>query len=190
MAVAYFVRWAPHGPLPITNGGELAVIFCFIYLWLVTAGSGAWSLDYLMRRDTLIQKRTAGRTIASWEVYARSVLRVILAFTFSLHGYRGLLGLFPAAAGRPGAVPMALDRLPALAGGLEIFAAALCVELLAAYLYSAAPRGIWPIGNGGEETLLYLLVFLCFAATGGGAWSVDYITGKTRRNPASTVPAL
>jgi putative oxidoreductase len=190
--------------LPITNGGELAVIFCFIYLWLVTAGSGTWSLDYLMRRDTLIQKRTAGRTIASWEVYARSVLRVILAFTFSLHGYRGLLGLFPAAAGRPGAVPMALDRLPALAGGLEIFgglllfaglftrltAAALCVELLAAYLYSAAPRGIWPIGNGGEETLLYLLVFLCFAATGGGAWSVDYITGKTRRNPASTVPAL
>ena len=50
MAVAYFSRWAPRGFWPINNGGEEAVIFCFIYLWLVTAGAGPWSLDYLLQK--------------------------------------------------------------------------------------------------------------------------------------------
>ncbi len=47
MAVAYFSRWAPRGFWPISNGGEEAVIYCFLYLWLVTAGGGPWSLDKL-----------------------------------------------------------------------------------------------------------------------------------------------
>ena len=46
MAVAYFRSWAPRGFWPINNGGEEAVIFCFLYLWLVTAGPGPWSLDH------------------------------------------------------------------------------------------------------------------------------------------------
>jgi putative oxidoreductase len=46
MAVAYFTRWAPRGFWPINNGGEEAVIFCFVYLWLVTSGPGPWSLDH------------------------------------------------------------------------------------------------------------------------------------------------
>jgi len=50
MAVAYFSRWAPRGFWPITNGGEEAVIYCFLYLWLVTAGGGPWSLDEWIRR--------------------------------------------------------------------------------------------------------------------------------------------
>jgi putative oxidoreductase len=50
MAVAYFSRWAPRGFWPITNGGEEAVIFCFLFLWLVSAGAGPWSLDYLIQR--------------------------------------------------------------------------------------------------------------------------------------------
>jgi putative oxidoreductase len=50
MAVAYFSRWAPRGFWPITNGGEEAVIFCFVFLWLVTAGAGAWSLDHIIHR--------------------------------------------------------------------------------------------------------------------------------------------
>ena len=52
MAVAYFSRWAPRGFWPINNGGEEAVIFCFLYLWLVTAGAGPWSLDDLLFRKT------------------------------------------------------------------------------------------------------------------------------------------
>lgn len=52
MAVAYFSRWAPRGFWPINNGGEEAVIFCFVFLWLVTAGPGTWSLDQLLQRKT------------------------------------------------------------------------------------------------------------------------------------------
>ena len=51
MAVAYFVGHASRGPalLPLLNEGEPAVLFCFIYLFLATAGGGAWSLDRWLR---------------------------------------------------------------------------------------------------------------------------------------------
>ena len=45
MAVAYFMAHAPQGVLPITNHGELAVTWCFVFLYLFTAGPGAFSLD-------------------------------------------------------------------------------------------------------------------------------------------------
>ncbi len=50
MAVAYFKSWAPRGFWPITNGGELAVLDCYLFLWLVFAGGGPWSLDALLAR--------------------------------------------------------------------------------------------------------------------------------------------
>jgi putative oxidoreductase len=50
MAVAYFKSWAPRGFWPITNGGELAVLDCYVFLWLVFAGAGPWSLDALLSR--------------------------------------------------------------------------------------------------------------------------------------------
>ena len=49
MAVAYFKAHAPHGFWPITNGGELAVIYCFIFLFLMSAGAGPLSLDSSLR---------------------------------------------------------------------------------------------------------------------------------------------
>lgn len=45
MAVAYFKTWAPRGFWPTVNGGELAVLNCYLFLWLVFSGGGAWSLD-------------------------------------------------------------------------------------------------------------------------------------------------
>jgi len=45
MAFAYFVYHAPSGFFPIVNNGEGAILFCFIFLYLVFAGPGAWSLD-------------------------------------------------------------------------------------------------------------------------------------------------
>jgi putative oxidoreductase len=50
MAVAYFRTHFPRGFWPIQNGGELAVLFCFLYLYLFTAGPGPLSLDRVMRR--------------------------------------------------------------------------------------------------------------------------------------------
>lgn len=45
LAFAYFIAHAPQGFYPLTNGGESAVLFCFIFLYLAAAGGGAWSLD-------------------------------------------------------------------------------------------------------------------------------------------------
>jgi len=45
MAVAYFMAHAPKGPLPILNKGELAVVYCFVFLYLAVAGAGAFSID-------------------------------------------------------------------------------------------------------------------------------------------------
>ena len=48
MAVAYFTMHAPHAFLPIVNHGELAVLYCFAFLFIAASGSGAWSLDALI----------------------------------------------------------------------------------------------------------------------------------------------
>lgn len=45
MAFAYFIGHAPKGLFPILNNGEPAILFCFVFLYLVAAGGGAWSLD-------------------------------------------------------------------------------------------------------------------------------------------------
>ncbi len=49
MAVAYFQSHAVRGPWPLQNGGELAVLYCFIYLYLFAAGPGPVSLDRVLR---------------------------------------------------------------------------------------------------------------------------------------------
>lgn len=50
MAVAYFMAHAPQGALPILNGGEPAVLYCFLFLYIAARGSGVWSVDAARRR--------------------------------------------------------------------------------------------------------------------------------------------
>lgn len=45
MAVAYFMAHAPQSFYPVNNGGDAAILFCFVFLYLFTAGPGPWSLD-------------------------------------------------------------------------------------------------------------------------------------------------
>jgi putative oxidoreductase len=45
MAVAYFMAHAPAGFWPILNQGELAIMYCFVFLYLAAAGGGEWSVD-------------------------------------------------------------------------------------------------------------------------------------------------
>ena len=47
MAVAYFMAHAPRGFFPLLNGGELAIVYCFVFLYFCLAGAGEWSLDRL-----------------------------------------------------------------------------------------------------------------------------------------------
>ena len=199
MAVAYFDQWAGRGFFPISNGGEEAVIFCFTYLWLVTAGPGTWGIDRWIPWENEL-----ARVLDPWEPWGRAIARVILAFTFSLHGYRHVFGWLSKSAGRAAIIPLAIDRLPAFVGWLEIVggllllvglftrvsSAIICVELAAAYVIAAAPRGVWPIHNGGNETLMYLTVFLYFAVCGAGALSFDVLLGSKNKVRAYSASAV
>jgi putative oxidoreductase len=59
MAVAYWMAHAPQNFFPVNNMGDAAILYCFIFLYLVFAGPGAWSIDDLRSR-----KRGDGAPIA------------------------------------------------------------------------------------------------------------------------------
>lgn len=50
MAFAYFIEHAPRNFFPILNGGVLAVLACFLFLYIAATGGGPWSIDALRRR--------------------------------------------------------------------------------------------------------------------------------------------
>lgn len=45
MAFAYWIAHAPRSPFPVLNGGDGAILYCFVFLYLAAAGGGAWSVD-------------------------------------------------------------------------------------------------------------------------------------------------
>lgn len=51
MAVAYFYAHQPRDFFPIVNAGELAVLYCFVFLYLAAAGGGAWSVDRMRSQN-------------------------------------------------------------------------------------------------------------------------------------------
>jgi putative oxidoreductase len=50
MAVAYFMVHEPRSFFPLINGGALAIIYCFAFLYLSTAGGGPWSVDAALKK--------------------------------------------------------------------------------------------------------------------------------------------
>ena len=126
-----------------------------------------------------------------WTGRLLSVLRIVGAFLFIAHGTQKLWGV-PA-----GNAVDDLLTLRGIAGVLEVFGGALVLvgwltrpvafilsgEMAVAYFLRHAPRGFWPILNGGELAALYCFLFLYLAASGGGSWSVDtWVThGRARR---------
>jgi putative oxidoreductase len=121
-------------------------------------------------------------TNSRWASTALGVLRVVTAFLFIAHGTQKLFG-FPAA---PQA-PVPLTSLLGVAGMLEVgggllllvgllsrpVALLLCGEMAVAYFMRHAPRGFWPLLNGGELAVLYCFNFLFVVVAGPGAWSLD-----------------
>jgi putative oxidoreductase len=51
MAVAYFMAHAPKGFFPVLNGGDAAILYCFVFLFLFVAGPGPWSVDAMVQRN-------------------------------------------------------------------------------------------------------------------------------------------
>ncbi len=128
--------------------------------------------------------------IRSAEPWMRSVLRIVVGFTFSLHGFQKLFGLLGGPGGHGGHVP--LFSLIGLAGILECFGGVLLVlglftvpvafilsgEMAVAYFRVHFPRGFFPIQNGGELAVVYCFVFLYLFMAGGGPLSADRLIRK------------
>ena len=49
-AVGYWIAHGSKGFFPITNGGELIALYCFVFLFIATYGAGIWSVDNLRRK--------------------------------------------------------------------------------------------------------------------------------------------
>ena len=124
--------------------------------------------------------------LASLAPAAHALLRIGTGLIFMEHGLQKLFGMFGGFMGKPG-VTAPLASQMGLAGILETFGALLLTlglftrpvavllagEMLVAYFQAHFPRGVWPIQNGGELALVNFLVFLYFAANGGGPASLD-----------------
>jgi putative oxidoreductase len=128
----------------------------------------------------------------TWEPRMLSILRIMVGLLFMEHGLAKLLD-FPH---QPNHVAYTLFTVnPGLQGLLELVGGLLltlglftrCVafvlagDMAVAYFMVHAPRGFFPLLNGGELAIVYSFVFLYFWVAGGGEWSLDRI-----RKPAST----
>jgi putative oxidoreductase len=131
---------------------------------------------------------SSSRVFALWSSFAPqflSVLRIVAAFMFILHGTSKLVA-FPVAV-MPNGGTVAFPTQAWFAGMLEAFGGALMLlglftrpvafvlsgEMAVAHFQVHFPRGIWPTVNGGETAALYCFIWLYFSAAGAGPWSLD-----------------
>lgn len=56
MAFAYFMAHAPQSFFPVLNGGDAAILYCFVFLYIVFAGPGPWSLDAIRGRTRAVTR--------------------------------------------------------------------------------------------------------------------------------------
>ena len=120
---------------------------------------------------------------ATWASRLLGVLRIIAAFLFMAHGCQKLFGFPPTFQMNAGSLPplmLAAGLLEFVGGALLLLglftrpvAFLLSGQMAVAYFMSHAPKGFWPVLNGGELAVLYCFLFLYLAAAGGGAWALD-----------------
>ena len=125
-----------------------------------------------------------------WALRLLSVLRVVFALCYMEHGTQKILDFPPAAMPHPYHL---LTLVPGLAGVLEFGGGALLLvglfgrpvafllsgEAAFVYFIGHAPRGLFPLLNGGESAVLYCFAFFYLAAAGPGPWSVDALLQRT-----------
>ena len=121
------------------------------------------------------------RLLGRYSPYLYALLRIVAGLLFAQHGLQKLFGWL----GAQGAVEL-MSQMGA-AGIIELVGGTLIAiglftspvafiasgEMAFAYFMAHAPKGFWPIMNGGELAVLYCFLFLYFAAVGSGRWSVD-----------------
>jgi putative oxidoreductase len=120
--------------------------------------------------------------------YAFALLRIMAGIMFLMHGTQKIFGW-------PGdGSPVAYASRAGIAGILEVVLGVLIViglftgiaafiasgEMAAAFFIAHAPKGLIPLLNKGELSVLYCFLFLYIATHGAGIWSVDAATGRRR----------
>ena len=131
--------------------------------------------------------------LALWAPRVLSILRIVAAFIFLLHGSQKLFG-FPAppASGLPPTFSLFwIGGVLELVGGLLLLIGAftrpvafiLSGEMAVAYwmfhAFRTNPPNFWPTLNGGDAAILYCFVFFYLVFAGPGPWSVDASRGRT-----------
>src|SRR5580700_9863664 len=125
--------------------------------------------------------------LAPWESQLRSLARIVIGFTFSLHGWQKFFGAF----GGLGASKPPISSMLGAAGVIETIGGALIIlglftrpvafllagEMAIGYFRTHAPRGFWPLTNGGELAVFYCFFFLWLSSAGAGPWSLDRVFG-------------
>jgi len=120
--------------------------------------------------------------LGPYSPYLYALLRIVAGLAFAQHGAQKLFGLL-------GGTAVELTSQRGLAGVIEFVGGFLIAiglftspvaflasgEMAVAYFQAHAPRGFWPIQNGGELAVLYCFIFLYFAAVGSGKLSIDSI---------------
>ena len=126
-----------------------------------------------------------------WAPRVLSILRIVAALIFMVHGMMKLFGFPPSDRPQP-----ELFSLLGLAGVLEFFGGILLVlglftrpvafilsgEMAFAYWMAHAPQHFFPAVNGGDAAILYCFVFLYLAVAGGGVWSLDNVREERRHS--------
>ena len=129
--------------------------------------------------------------IEAWSPRLLSVLRIVAAFLYLLHGTQKVFAVPPTASG---ATVQLASRLGA-AGVIEIVGGSLILlglftrpvafvcagEMAFAYFLAHAPRAPLPLQNAGELPVLFCFIFLYLAAAGGGPWSLDALRSRRGR---------
>lgn len=127
-------------------------------------------------------------TLTSWAPRMLSVLRIVAALIFMVHGTHKILGIPPIEQAPP------IASLAGIAGILELCGGALLAIglftrpvafilsglMAAAYFIAHAPRSFFPVENGGDAAILYCFVFLYLVFAGPGPWSVDAVRAANR----------
>jgi putative oxidoreductase len=144
------------------------------------------AVQHLDSRTNYADARTArewpDRLQAVWAPRVLSIVRIVTGLIFMEHGTQKWLGFPPSGRGAP-----ELFSMSGFGGLLELIGGALLVfglftrpvafilsgEMAIAYWSSHAPRGFFPVLNGGDAAILYCFIFLYFAVAGGGAWGLD-----------------
>ena len=120
--------------------------------------------------------------------YVYAALRIVAGFLFACHGAQKLFGVLDGRSAE-------LLSLRGLAGVIELFGGALIAvglfapvtafvasgQMAFAYFLSHAPRGFWPIVNGGELAAVYCFLFLFLATRPAGPFSLDRLRQGSSR---------